>query len=258
MLVPLSFLLLAVCIRWVQRGREPGTGRVSTIGTICDAGERRHTLCFPMTNSIVKNALKLKRKLLPIEVGAIHTLHSLKKAGRQYARYAPLQLTGPLAIHHATTHLPSIAYGAVRGRGIVYPGTNYIGPGNPLSSGRPKSYHDNLARTHDYQYQYLMDKGVDPYFSWNQADREMVKKADPTTLEGAAVLMGINPKRIFRRDRTKVPVIAPYKANGSAVVQNPATRPTGHHFRPRHRTASTPKRAASYAAKTDKRGKMFY
>ena len=39
-------------------------------------------------------------------------------------------------------------------RGLLLPGTNYIGPGNALDNGEPTNEADAVARTHDYAYEY--------------------------------------------------------------------------------------------------------
>lgn len=35
---------------------------------------------------------------------------------------------------------------------ILWPGHNYMGPGNPLENGQPTTHADNIARDHDYAY----------------------------------------------------------------------------------------------------------
>lgn len=63
-----------------------------------------------------------------------------------------------------------------RKRGWTLPGYNYMGPGNPLDNGPPTSADDNVAMEHDYAYQKYLDAGQNPYWNYNQADEEAVKK----------------------------------------------------------------------------------
>lgn len=100
-------------------------------------------------------------------------------------------------------NLPKMTYNAYKGKGFVYPDTKYIGPGNPMDLGTPINYDDNLAYIHDNQYDELIDKGINPYFTFNEPDREMIKNARLTTPAGRATWLGINAKRVFKNDYTK-------------------------------------------------------
>ena len=102
--------------------------------------------------------------------------------------------------------VPWLVTGVTKGK-WMYPGVNYIGPGNKLNEGKPVSYHDRLAYIHDHQYDYLQKKGVNPYFTFNEADREMLKHVDTTNDEGMAEWLGMNAKRIFKSNRVAVPKI---------------------------------------------------
>ena len=63
-----------------------------------------------------------------------------------------------------------------RKRGWTLPGYNYMGPGNSLDNGPPTSADDNVAMEHDHAYQKYLDAGQDPYWNYNQADEDAVKK----------------------------------------------------------------------------------
>jgi hypothetical protein len=113
--------------------------------------------------------------------------------------------------------VPSIVEGAAQGEGITYPGSNYIGPFNKLDeqgSAPPNSQMDYLARIHDYQYGQLEAQGVNPYFTFNEADRYMLAHADLTTPEGWAIYVGIGLKQIFPDDYTSVDPVPPYGGRG--------------------------------------------
>lgn len=105
---------------------------------------------------------------------------------------------------------PFLARGLTQGK-WMYPGVNYIGPGNKLDEGKPVSYHDRLAYQHDHQYAYLQRKGVNPYFTFNNADRAMIAKVDTTSDEGMAEWLGMNAKRVFKSNRAVVPTFQPWE-----------------------------------------------
>ena len=54
------------------------------------------------------------------------------------------------------------------------PGYNFIGPGNPLDNAEPTSRGDQLALTHDKEYEKLIQQKMDPYYNWNQADEDFL------------------------------------------------------------------------------------
>lgn len=115
-------------------------------------------------------------------------------------------------INKTGKNAPGIMQKAVSGKGLTYPGTRYIGPGNKLNEGKPKSKADRAAYVHDHEYDQLLKKGVNPYTTFNRADRKMIKNADLTTDEGLALWLGMNAKRIFRRDSTELDKVEPWEA----------------------------------------------
>lgn len=87
--------------------------------------------------------------------------------------------------------------------GATLPGTNYVGPGNPMDLGLPITDGDALAYEHDLAYGRLLDSGVPPklvYAGLTQADDDAIRAArhllmnhpDPTAL---AVFIGLGLKR---------------------------------------------------------------
>ena len=143
-------------------------------------------------------------------------VYGVKKLAKRpfLKKVVPAAVTLPVALAVGTHQRYQIAGRAARGGGVIYPGSNYIGPGNSLDAGRPTSQADAVAREHDYQYDYLQKQGVDPYFTWNEADRKAVRKVKTTSPSGAAVWAGLNQKRIFRRDDTPVPEVRKYGEKG--------------------------------------------
>lgn len=79
------------------------------------------------------------------------------------------------------------------------PGYNYFGKGNKLNKGEPTNENDGVAQEHDYVYDDLEKKGIDPYWTYNYADEDFNDKLKPNdiwTYGGSAFFKG---KRIAAR-----------------------------------------------------------
>lgn len=61
-----------------------------------------------------------------------------------------------------------------RKKGLTLPKSNYIGPFNSLDNGPPTNPVDEIAYQHDHAYQQLMDAGINPYLTVNEADKDML------------------------------------------------------------------------------------
>lgn len=88
---------------------------------------------------------------------------------------------------------------AAAGGGLVYPGSNYIGPGNPLKGQKEMSNADRLAHKHDREYGALLKKGIKKrklYGGYSQADERLYRAADPTTEHGLVAKAGMGLKRL--------------------------------------------------------------
>lgn len=88
---------------------------------------------------------------------------------------------------------------AMKGEGLVYPGSNYIGPGNPLRGQKEKSKADRAAHKHDREYHELLRKGVNKrklYTGFSEADGRLLKKSDLTTEHGLVTGLGMGAKRL--------------------------------------------------------------
>jgi hypothetical protein len=57
-------------------------------------------------------------------------------------------------------------------RDYSLPGYKYLGPGNKLNKGKPKNKNDKVAYIHDVAYDNYIKRGQNPYFSYNDADRQ--------------------------------------------------------------------------------------
>jgi len=88
--------------------------------------------------------------------------------------------------------------GAVKGEGVVVPGSKYIGPGNAMNKGKPTSSADKAAYQHDLDYGRLLAQGVSKkklYGGFSKADERLMKKADLTTKHGVAAWGGMAVKK---------------------------------------------------------------
>lgn len=73
--------------------------------------------------------------------------------------------------------------GSDRG-GLVVPGYNYVGPGNPLDNGPPKGPVDEAAQRHDIRYDELLKHGDVPYVAGHGADEMMSSELEKAEHEG--------------------------------------------------------------------------
>lgn len=135
---------------------------------------------------------------------------SVKKKFRTFKKSLKVAKAGATLVGKTFVYSPAIVTRALRGRGLVYPTSKYIGPGNKLDEGKPVDAADALAYVHDHQYSELLQKGKSPYFTFNEADREMLRNVDVTTDKGLAEYLGISAKRIFKSDRTPVSKVDPW------------------------------------------------
>lgn len=89
-----------------------------------------------------------------------------------------------------------VAADALDGKGLIYPGSKYIGPGNAMNKGTPNSTADAAAFQHDKDYdQYLKDGHSEKrvYAGFSGADQRLMDRSDVTTTHGLATygVMGV-------------------------------------------------------------------
>jgi hypothetical protein len=90
---------------------------------------------------------------------------------------------------------------AAKGKGLVLPGSNYIGPGNPMNR-KVKSKGDALAKKHDEDYQRYLDAGFSKkkvYAGFSDADKRLMKKSNLHTPEGVATFTGMKAKQLLHK-----------------------------------------------------------
>lgn len=127
----------------------------------------------------------------------------------------------PLALANVIINSPKMVRTYWSTGAVTYPETRYIGPGNTLDEGEPLNEWDNLAYVHDVQYSELIAKGVNPYLTFNNADRLMLHELKQNMdlragHYGAAVWAGINAKKIFPNDDTPVSYVLPWSETHGA------------------------------------------
>ena len=118
----------------------------------------------------------------------------VKKAGKVGVAAAKLgaRLSNPV------NQAKFVAQG-VQGKGWVLPGSKYIGPGNAMDLGKPKSSADAAAYQHDLDYDASLKDGVKPfqlYAGFSDADQRLMKRSDVTTPDGLATYGGMMAKKI--------------------------------------------------------------
>lgn len=85
-----------------------------------------------------------------------------------------------------------------RGLGYLVPGTNYLGPGNPMDGAPPQSFADEAAQEHDTLYgEFEEQTGRNPKYEWiTGADDVFVDR-----LEDDDSLSAMAAKAIFKTKR---------------------------------------------------------
>lgn len=95
---------------------------------------------------------------------------------------------------------------AVTGKGIVLPGSNYIGPLNEMKKQKTMSRGDAIAKRHDEDYGRMLDKGAkskDVYLGYSRADKKALKGAWREAKSGSgqalAVAAGMGAKALLHK-----------------------------------------------------------
>lgn len=91
-----------------------------------------------------------------------------------------------------------VVVNAMRGKGVVYPGSKYIGPGNAMNLGKGVTSADRAAYQHDLDYDRLLKKGVKSsklYAGFSEADKRLMKRSDITTKQGLVTYSGMALKQ---------------------------------------------------------------
>lgn len=90
---------------------------------------------------------------------------------------------------------------AVRGKGLVLPGSNYIGPGNPMGR-KVMSKGDALAKKHDETYNRMLKAGFGKkrvYGGYSYSDKKLMDRSDLHTPEGLVTYGGMKAKQLAHK-----------------------------------------------------------
>lgn len=129
-----------------------------------------------------------------------NTFRKVKKGVRLGVKVAKVGVAGARLYTKVSNpyNMAKMGVNAARGKGLVLPGSRYIGPGNSLNAGKPTSSADRAARLHDMDYDKLLKRGVKPsklYAGFSQADERLMKRSDVTTPDGLATFGGMLAKK---------------------------------------------------------------
>jgi hypothetical protein len=186
-------------------GGPPGAAAGATVGSVVGAYGGIKTAQY------AENKVFGKRHIDTTE-GIIGVTNAGKKFGNAIVDAAQKNFALMKMLHHVNMNKEKILFHGITTGQWTYPGSNYIGPGNPNNSGEPVNAQDALAYQHDHQYSELQEQGVNPYFTFNEADRELYEKADLKTPEGWALKLGMGVKKLTQKeDHHKVGHVKPWK-----------------------------------------------
>lgn len=107
------------------------------------------------------------------------------------------------------------------GKGWVLPGSNYIGPGNPMNR-KVLSKGDGLAKKHDQAYERYLKAGVTKkrvYGGFSDADKTLMRKSDKTTAEGLATYGGMKAKHLAHKAGLTGPRLREAEVTAKAKVK---------------------------------------
>lgn len=144
---------------------------------------------------LVKKAKMLKPKKL---------IEKAKKVAKGVKTAAGVAKGGAAAIGTVANPVNRAKFyaNAARGKGFVFPGSKYIGPGNEMNKGAPTSQADANAFQHDVDYDEYIKKGVSKknvYLGYSDADERLLKKTKANTAAGFAVNVGMMGKKLLNK-----------------------------------------------------------
>lgn len=126
-----------------------------------------------------KLSVRLKRK----KPSSVRTALNLAKASGNLARH----VLNPVKVAKSVKK-------AIKGEGYVLPGAKYIGPGNRMDLGKPKTSGDAIAYQHDKDYDALLKKGArakDVYLGYSHADKRALKKSWKRAKKGSGQALAV-------------------------------------------------------------------
>jgi hypothetical protein len=128
---------------------------------------------------------------------------NMKKAGKTAKHVGKVGVSAArlYARMHNPVNVAKMVHGAATGKGLVLPGSNYIGPGNKMNK---KVMHkaDANAKQHDIDYDNYLKKGHKAkkvYTKYSDADARLKKKSNTETPEGLATYLGMKGKELAHK-----------------------------------------------------------
>lgn len=97
------------------------------------------------------------------------------------------------------------------------PGTNYVGPGNPVDDFPPIGQTDELAHKHDIEYGELQDIDMNPYIYYNEADEKFYNVPKEEYLGKAADAVWYTKKKIAKHIDPKEAKYKRIQATGDLI-----------------------------------------
>ena len=132
--------------------------------------------------------MKFKKRVKKLAKAAVKTYKVAKAARGVAKRLGPLKTAKMLKNAHD-------------GKGLVFPGSNYIGPGNAMDK-KVRSKGDALAKKHDLEYGRYHSAGFKNkrvYMGYSDADKRLQKASDVTTPEGLVTYTGMKAKQVMHK-----------------------------------------------------------
>lgn len=160
-----------------------------------------HFVFSKITKMGLINPLKTLTKVKKtVKKGSKKVLGGAKSATRTAIKGAKVAKAAAGIVGDVTNpyKMGKVVVNAARGKGVVYPGSKYIGPGNPMNRGKGVSSADRAAYRHDVAYGEYLKKGVKPhklYAGYSKADERLMKESDITTKHGLVTYGGMALKK---------------------------------------------------------------
>nr|WOA03330.1 VP1/VP2 [Rat bocavirus] len=101
-------------------------------------------------------------------------------------------------------------------KGWVLPGFKYLGPFNPIRSGKAKNRVDQAALRHDYAYDRYIKNKVNPYFKFNKADQTLLNDLESDSSVAGYLAKGAFKLKKYLAPNLKEPELGPGKGKTPA------------------------------------------
>ncbi len=143
---------------------------------------------FSFLNRVKKSITKKKRSVIRSAKTGAKVAKSVGKVAVKGGKIAIA--AGGLAADISNPYkMGKVVVNAARGKGVVLPGSKYIGPGNAMNLGKGNSSADRAAFKHDQEYDGYAERGIKGkkmYLGYSSADKRLMKRSDVTTKHGLA------------------------------------------------------------------------